>query len=166
MKRSLYETKPNIYKRKTRRHGTKAKAIYRAARAATPIANALPRPAASWLAAPVKVAGVEVVTVPLVLAVDEAVGDLVVVAKTELTGAAELEAGAAELEAGAAELEAGATELAGATDEAGAGELAGATDEAGAAELDPPPAARAAQAAWAAVRVAMNIILVYVKMNS
>jgi hypothetical protein len=159
MKRSLYETKPNIYKRKTRRHGTKAKAIYRAARAATPIANALPRPAASWLAAPVKVAGVEVVTVPLVLAVDEAVGDLVVVAKTELTGAAELEAGAAELEAGA-------TELAGATDEAGAGELAGATDEAGAAELDPPPAARAAQAAWAAVRVAMNVILVYVKMNS
>jgi hypothetical protein len=133
MKRSLYENKPNIYKRKTRRHGTKAKAIYRAARAATPIANTLPRLATIWLAAPVKVAGFEVVTVPLVLVVDEAVGDLVVVAKAELTGAAELVAGAAELD--------------GATDEAGAGELAGAGDEAGAAELDPPPAARAAHAA-------------------
>jgi len=155
MKRSLYETKRNIYKRKTRRHGTKAKAIYRAARAAraaTPIANTLPRPPASWLAAPVKVASAEVVTVPLVLAVDEAVGDLVVVAKAELTGAAELVAGAAELD--------------GVTDEAGAGELAGAGDEAGAAELDPPPAARAAQAAWAAVRVAVDVILEYAIMNS
>lgn len=150
MKRSLSENKPNIYKRKTRRHGTKAKAIYRAARAATPIANTLPSPAASWLAAPVKVASAEVVTVPLVLAVDEAVGDLVVVAKAELTGAAELVAGAAELD--------------GATDEAGAGELAG--DDAGAAELDPPPAARALQAAWAAERVAVDVILVHIKMNT
>lgn len=119
-------------------------AVYRAARAATPRANTLPKPAASWLAAPVKVIGVEVVAVLLVLAVDEAL----VVATVELAGAAELVAGAAE-EAGAAE----------------ADEVAGAADEAGAAEELEPPAARAAQAAWAAVRVSVNIWLVYVEMN-
>jgi hypothetical protein len=72
-------------------------AIYRAARAATPMANTLPRPATSWLAAPVKVAGVVVVTVLLDLWVDEAFADSVqlhsavetvarVVATTELAG--------------------------------------------------------------------------------
>jgi hypothetical protein len=103
------------------------------------MAKTLPRPAASWLAAPVKVAGVEVVTVLLDLAVAEADGAFVEMVVTT-----------AELDV-----------VAGAADEAGAAELAGA-DEAGAAD-DEPPAGRAAQAAWAAVRVAIDISLVYIK---
>ena len=117
-----------------------------------PIAKTLPRPAASGLAAPVKVAGGLVVTVPLDLAVAEAMADSVqlhssdvvvamVVATTDVAGAAELVAGAAE-----------------------EAELAGAADEAGAAELE-PPALSAAQAAWAFVRVAVDISLVYARMN-
>jgi hypothetical protein len=51
--------------------------VYRAAKAATPIAKTLPRPAANWDTAPVNCAGVLVVTVPLVLAVAVAEGDLV-----------------------------------------------------------------------------------------
>lgn len=77
----------------------------------------------------------------LVLAVDEATDGAadMVVAMTELTLAAELEAGA-----GAAEEGAGAAELAG-----GAG-----------AALDAPPAGSAAQAAWAFVRVAVETVSV------
>ena len=98
------------------------------------------------------------------LAVDEALADSVqlhsalvtvaiVVATTELAGAAELVAGAAE-ETWAAEL-AGA----GAAEETGAAELAGT----GAADELEPPAASAAQAAWPAARVAVNISLVNVR---
>jgi len=52
--------------------------------------------------------------------------------------------------AGAAELEAGA----GAEEEAGAAELASVDEAGAAAEVDPPLLASAAQAAWAAWRVA------------
>jgi hypothetical protein len=100
------------------------------------MANTLPRPAASWLAAPVKVAGFEVVTVLLELAVAEVVAVVARVVMTEVTGAAELPAGAVE--------------------GAGAAEVAGAGDEAGVAELE-PPALSAAQAAWAFWRVAVDM---------
>lgn len=97
-----------------------------------PMAKTLPRPAASWLAAPVKVASVVVVVAVLL---DLVVADVAIVVATEELAGAEVVTGAAE-EAELAE-ETGATELAG-------------TDE---AELE-PPALSAAQAAWAFVRVA------------
>jgi hypothetical protein len=107
------------------------------------MANTLPRPAASWLAAPVKVASAVVVTVLLDLWVDEAFADSVqlhsvVVAVARVVGATEL-AGGGELAAGAAE-------------------EAGAADETGAAEELTPPAGSAAQAALASERVAVNIV--------
>jgi hypothetical protein len=120
------------------------------------MANTLPRPAASWLAAPVKVASAVVVTVLLDLCVDEALADSVqlhsavgtvarVVATTGLAGGGELTAGAAE--------------------EAGAAELTGAADETGAAEELAPPAGSAAQTALAAVMVAVDISLVFARMT-
>lgn len=115
--------------------------IYRAARAATPMAKTLPSPAAMWDAAPVNVAGGEVVTVPLVLAVAVALGLLVqpqsVVYVVAIVVPVALPAAADDVLRGADE----------------AGEADEAAEEAGGADVAELELARAAQTAWAAVRV-------------